>query len=170
MCIRDSIDALELSVQRASHAWLEGHAVDGAPVVPVVLVAEWLTRAACSFRPGLVVTALHDLKVLKGIRLDGFENGGDRFRIEAQALRGAATAELQMLLRDVTGRPRYSARAALHAMPALADGEAPLPVLDAWPGAARRRARTTSPAGPERTSDRPAATTRSRTPERVRWC
>ena len=130
------IDALELSVQRASHAWLEGHAVDGAPVVPVVLVAEWLTRAACSFRPGLVVTALHDLKVLKGIRLDGFENGGDRFRIEAQALRGAATAELQMLLRDVTGRPRYSARAALHAMPALADGEAPLPVLDAWPGAA----------------------------------
>ena len=90
------VDALEFSVQRASHGWLEGHAVDGAPVVPVVLVAEWLTRAARSFRPGLSLTALHDLKVLKGIRLDRFENGGDRFRIDAQPLRSDDATLLQM--------------------------------------------------------------------------
>ena len=128
------VDALELSVQRASHGWLEGHAVDGAPVVPVVLVAEWLARAACSFRPGLALIALHELKVLKGIRLDGFENGGDRFRIEAQPLRDATATLLQMTLRDESGRPRYSARAELQAQPAAAAAELPLLALEPWSG------------------------------------
>ncbi len=130
------VDALELSVQRASHGWLEGHAVDGAPVVPVVLVAEWLARAARSFRPGLALIALHDLKVLKGIRLDGFENGGDRFRIEAQALPGGVETLLQMSVRDSAGRPRYSARVELRPLAATAANDAPELALDAWSGAA----------------------------------
>ncbi len=130
------VDALEFSVQRASHGWLEGHAVDGAPVVPVVLVAEWLTRAARSFRPGLALTALHDLKVLKGIRLDRFENGGDRFRIDAQPLRSDDATLLQMTLRDEAGRPRYSARAELRLLPVQVGDDTPDLVLDAWTGVA----------------------------------
>ena len=79
------VDALELRVSEASHAWLAGHAVAGQPVVPLVLVAEWLARAVQGWRPGLKLVALHDLKVLKGIRLGHFGNGGDRLRIEGRA-------------------------------------------------------------------------------------
>jgi hypothetical protein len=128
------VGALELLVQRGSHGFLEGHAVNGQPVVPVVLVAEWLTRAARSLRPGLHVVAMHDLKVLKGIRLHGFENGGDRFRIEARVLPGSAGRQLQMMVRDAAGNPNYSARIVLGAEPAAAsDGLPPLQVDD-WTG------------------------------------
>jgi hypothetical protein len=135
------VDALEFSVQRTSHGWLEGHAVDGAPVVPVVLVAEWLTRAARSFRPGLSLTALHDLKVLKGIRLDRFENGGDRFRIDAQPLRSDDATLLQMTLRDEAGRPRYSARAELQVAACDRSNTSDAGRLRSTPGPAWRRIR-----------------------------
>jgi NAD(P)-dependent dehydrogenase (short-subunit alcohol dehydrogenase family)/acyl carrier protein len=129
------VDALELRVQRGSHAYLEGHAVDGMPVVPVVLVAEWLARAARSFRPGLALAALHELKVLKGIRLGGFENGGDLFRIEASPLQSPDATLLQMSVRDAAGRMRYSARAELRAIAAVSTQGLPSLALDAWPGA-----------------------------------
>ncbi len=129
------VDALELRVQRGSHAYLEGHAVDGMPVVPVVLVAEWLARAARSFRPGLELVALHELKVLNGIRLGGFENGGDLFRIEASPLQSSDATLLQMNVRDAAGRMRYSARAELRAIAAVSTQGLPNLALDAWPGA-----------------------------------
>jgi acyl carrier protein len=128
------VDALEFSVQRSSHGWLDGHAFEGVPVVPMVLVAEWLARAACSFRPGLALIALHDLKALKGIRLDRFENGGDRFRIEATPLHSVDATLLQMTLSDESGRPRYAARAELRVLPAAANDAAPAPTLAPWPG------------------------------------
>ena len=134
------IDALEVQVQRAGHAYLAGHAVNGEPVVPVVLVAEWLARAARSFRPGLTLIALHDLAVLKGIRLGGFEQGGDRFRIEArpapaETLLSKGTSELQLLLLDSASRPRYSARAELHAQAALPGRAQPKLSLSEYSGA-----------------------------------
>ena len=134
------IEALDVQVQRAGHAYLAGHAVNGEPVVPVVLVAEWLARAARSFRPGLTLIALHDLAVLKGIRLGGFEQGGDRFRIEArpapaETLLSKGTSELQLMLLDSTGRPRYSARAELHAQAALPARAQPHLSLSEWTGA-----------------------------------
>ncbi len=58
------VQELEVKVQRGSHGWLEGHSIKGTPVVPVVLAAEWLSRAARSFRPGLALAALLDAKVL----------------------------------------------------------------------------------------------------------
>ncbi len=133
------IEALEVQVQRAGHAYLAGHAVNGEPVVPVVLVAEWLARAARSFRPGLTLIALHDLAVLKGIRLGGFEHGGDRFRIEArpapaETLLSKGTSELQLMLLDFNGRPRYSARAELHVQAALPGTSAPKLTLDECSG------------------------------------
>ena len=113
------VDALELVVRRDSHGYLEGHALNGAPVVPVVLAAEWLTRAARSLRPGRHVQALLDLKVLKGIRLHGFENGGDRLRIEARPVPGSQGRELNLLIRSPGGTPHYSARVLLgDALPA----------------------------------------------------
>jgi hypothetical protein len=103
------VQELEISVARASHAYLEGHAINGQPVVPLVLAAEWLARAARSFRPGLPRAALHEVKVLKGIRLGGFENGGDRFTIQATPVDGDGV-QLQMAIRDSQGHLNYSAR------------------------------------------------------------
>ena len=105
------VDALELKVSEASHAFLAGHAVAGQPVVPLVLVAEWLARAAQSWRPGLKLVALHDLKVLRGIRLGHFGNGGDRLRIESRPQRDGLNLELRVF--GARGELHYSARAEL---------------------------------------------------------
>ena len=121
------VQELELKVQRGSHAWLEGHAIKGIPVVPVVLAAEWLSRAARSFRPGLALAALHDVKVLKGIRLGGFDNGGDRFVIQARPLAGERGTWLQLDVRGASGTHHYSARAELQ--PALETPQSDLPAL-----------------------------------------
>jgi acyl transferase domain-containing protein len=123
------VDALELRVDQASHAWLAGHAVAG---VPVVLVAEWLARAVKSWRPGLHLVALHDLKVLKGIRLGGFGNGGDRLRIEARPL-GARELALRVL--GARGELHYSARAELGDPPAMVARGLPDVALGDWSGA-----------------------------------
>lgn len=128
------VEALELMVRRDSHGYLEGHAVNGEPVVPVVLAAEWLTRAARSLRPGRHLQALLDLKVLKGIRLHGFENGGDRLRIEARPVPGSQGRELQLLIRGASNVPHYSARAVLGSARALPGADLPLPSMQQWSG------------------------------------
>jgi hypothetical protein len=126
--------ALEVSVARSSHAYLEGHAINGQPVLPLVLAAEWLTRAARSFRPGLPQAALHDIKVLKGIRLGGFENGGDRFTVHATPLPSARGAQLQMLIRDAHGHSNYSARVELLPEADLASPAPAAITLEPWRG------------------------------------
>lgn len=128
------VQSVELVVSRASHAFLEGHAVKGTPVVPVVLVAEWMARAARSFRPGLALASLHEIKVLKGIRLAGFENGGDRCRIEATPLASERGVQLLMTVRDARGALNYSARAELLPEPPKARRETPGLALDKWSG------------------------------------
>ncbi len=128
------VDALELKVARRSHGYLAGHAINGTPVVPVVLAAEWFARAARGLRPGYSLAALHDLKVLKGIRLGGFDNGGDRFVIEARPLPGNGGRELQLDMRGAGGTHHYSARAELSREPATPGEASPHPPLDAWEG------------------------------------
>ena len=126
------VDALELRVSEASHAWLAGHAVAGQPVVPLVLVAEWLARAVQGWRPGLKLVALHDLKVLKGIRLGHFGNGGDRLRIEGRAQPDGRHIELHVL--GARGELHYSARAELGESAPVPQAQPELD-LGAWSGA-----------------------------------
>jgi NAD(P)-dependent dehydrogenase (short-subunit alcohol dehydrogenase family) len=128
------VEALELVVRRDSHGYLEGHALNGEPVVPVVLAAEWLTRAARSLRPGRHVQALLDLKVLKGIRLHGFENGGDRLRIEARPVPGSQGRELSLSIRSPGGTPHYSARVVLGDAPLAPGAPVEAPSLQPWSG------------------------------------
>jgi acyl transferase domain-containing protein len=125
------VEALELRVDQDSHGWLDGHQVAGLPVVPLALVAEWMARAVRGWRPGLSLRALHELKVLKGIRLGGFTNGGDRVRIEARVRPQDTQLELRILgHNDVL---HYSARAEFGA-PAASETRPQLQ-LEAWDGA-----------------------------------
>ncbi len=128
------VQELEVKVQRGSHGWLEGHSIKGTPVVPVVLAAEWLSRAARSFRPGLALAALHDIKVLKGIRLGGFDNGGDRFVIQARQTSGGPGTWLQLDVRGSAGTHHYSARAELRPELRAPESELPELPLGEWSG------------------------------------
>ena len=130
----ERVQELEITVARASHAYLEGHAINGQPVLPLVLAAEWLSRAARSFRPGLPQAALHEIKVLKGIRLGGFENGGDRLTIQATPLPSARGAQMSMLIIDSKGRTNYSARVELLPEPNRSDQPLDTLALEPWRG------------------------------------
>ncbi|MFO1496276.1 MAG: SDR family NAD(P)-dependent oxidoreductase [Lysobacterales bacterium] len=126
------VEALEFIVDAQRYGWLRGHAVAGVPVVPLVLVAEWLTRAAQSWRPGLKLRALHALKVLKGIRLVDLERPL-RLRIEGRLQPDGV--QIELALRGPRGELHYTARAELgDAAPPAAPEDAAL-ALDAWSGA-----------------------------------
>jgi acyl transferase domain-containing protein/acyl carrier protein len=128
------VHELELRVRRETHAYLEGHAIGGTPVVPVVLAAEWLSRGARCFRPGLSLVALHDLKVLKGIRLNSFDNGGDRFVIQGRQLQDSNGWMLLLELRGPGGTLHYSARAEMAAQDRAPKNGLPDLPLDVWVG------------------------------------
>ncbi len=49
---------------------LESHVLDGKPVVPFALIAEWLGHGALHENPGLILHGLDDIRILNGIRLD----------------------------------------------------------------------------------------------------
>ncbi len=105
--------ALDICVDRASHPYLQGHSIDGVPVVPVVLVVEWFARAARAYRPDLQLEGVHDLKVLKGIRLEHYNNGGDRFTLKLRQLSNGDGVILGLELLGADDKPRYAATAQL---------------------------------------------------------
>ena len=49
---------------------LESHILNGKPVVPFALITEWLGHGALHENPGLQLSGLDDIRILKGIRLD----------------------------------------------------------------------------------------------------
>ena len=65
---------LHLTVKKVidvdGHPILGAHVLDGNPVVPVALMAEWLGHGALHGNPGLMLHGLDDLRVLSGIKMD----------------------------------------------------------------------------------------------------
>jgi acyl transferase domain-containing protein len=49
---------------------LQAHRLDGRPVVPLALMAEWLAHGALHANPGLSLYGIDQLRLLKGIALD----------------------------------------------------------------------------------------------------
>jgi len=49
---------------------LRSHVLDGKPVVPLALIAEWLGNGALHHYPGMVLSGLDGLRLLNGIRMD----------------------------------------------------------------------------------------------------
>jgi hypothetical protein len=103
---------MELLVNAATYPFLRSHRIQGVPVVPVVGILEWFTRAARACRPDLRLTRFEDLTVVRGIRLDDFERTDHVF--ELRVLDSMDTGDPQTLafeLRHPDGHVHYTATA-----------------------------------------------------------
>ncbi len=77
---------------------LASHQIDGLPVVPFALMAEWFGDSALHANPGLVFAGLDDIRLLKGIRL---ENGTKTIRLmAAKPRRKGGAFEVEMEIRN----------------------------------------------------------------------
>jgi hypothetical protein len=105
----DAVERFEVLVNSSTYPQLAGHRIVGAPVVPAVLVIEWFLRAAAACFPEMPVRACRDLRVLRGIPVEGYEQRGQRLIVQARVLESApGAARLELSLLDESARPRYA--------------------------------------------------------------
>ena len=123
---------VEVSVNQASHPYLADHCLAGVPVVPMVLAVEWFLRAASACRPDLVLAAVKQVKVLRGIKLENFAGAGDRFVVSARLLSNGSGAEIGVELRGKNNVLHYSATVGMTEAAVAAPASAAKPKLDAW--------------------------------------
>lgn len=120
-----------IRVDRLSSPQLADHAVDGTPVVPVVLVLEWFARLADAHDPELRLARLTDLRVLAGLVVEGFDTGG-HLDLVTRVTTSTVTETgrtLGLELTDAsTGRVHYRCNAELTAESLIP------PTMDAEPG------------------------------------
>ncbi len=76
--------AFERKLDIDSHPFLRSHVIDGHPVLPMAMMAEWLGHAALHGNPGLMLHGLDDLRVLKGVVLS---NGPRDMQVAASRAR-----------------------------------------------------------------------------------
>ncbi|MEM7354355.1 MAG: SDR family NAD(P)-dependent oxidoreductase, partial [Acidobacteriota bacterium] len=107
--LEDHTVEMDAFVSRNSHSFLDSHVIGGTAVFPVVLALEWFHRLARAHRRDLEVTVCRDLKVLRGIRLEGFGEAIEGFRLRSRQLTNGSGCELALELHDAEGHPRYSA-------------------------------------------------------------
>jgi len=108
---KDRVLELEIQLSQDTHAYLAGHSLNEAVVVPVVLVIEWFSRVAKTFRTDMHLESIKGLKVLKGIRLADFEGNGDRFILRCNQLSNGQGVLLNLELRSASGTLHYRAQA-----------------------------------------------------------
>jgi len=63
--------AFERRLDLEGHRFLRSHVLDGRPVLPAAMMMEWLAHAALHANPGLHLQGLDELRVLKGVVLNG---------------------------------------------------------------------------------------------------
>jgi NAD(P)-dependent dehydrogenase (short-subunit alcohol dehydrogenase family) len=63
--------AFERVLERSAHPILESHILDHRPVLPTVLILEWLAHGALHQNPGLLFHGCDDLRILHGVILEG---------------------------------------------------------------------------------------------------
>jgi acyl transferase domain-containing protein/NADP-dependent 3-hydroxy acid dehydrogenase YdfG len=103
----------DLVVGTETHPFLVDHSIQGSPVVPAMLAAEWCVRAGLAqglAPPGIEI---RDLRVLRGIRLT---RGVERLALETRPIEGGGLA---CQLRGEGGTLHYSATLAKVTGPAL---------------------------------------------------
>jgi NAD(P)-dependent dehydrogenase (short-subunit alcohol dehydrogenase family)/acyl carrier protein len=103
--------AFERVLHRADHPVLESHQLAGRPVVPVALLIEWLAHAALHHNPGLLFHGCDNLRIFRGIILEG---DAPTIRLgagKAQRRDGLLVAPVEVRSRQAHGREVLHARA-----------------------------------------------------------
>ena len=75
---------VDLWVHKSTHAYIKSHTIRDKAVVPMMMANEWCMRVAASLASDLeakIALGTRNLKVLKGILLENFEDCGDWLRI-----------------------------------------------------------------------------------------
>jgi hypothetical protein len=126
---------VEVMVHERSHPHLADHRIAGVPVVPMVVAVEWFLRAARACRPDLVLAAVKQVKVLRGIKLDGFSGAGDRFVVTAKQLANGDGASVGVELRGKGDVLHYSATVQMTQGAVAQPAIEPAPSLEQWAGA-----------------------------------
>ena len=125
--------SMDLLVNATSHPYLADHSIEGTPVLPVVLAIEGFARLAAATRPDLDLVGCREIQVLKGIRLEGFNNGGDGFTLTCRQLKNGDGALLEMELKGSDGTLHYRTLADMETRaPEPTTFEAPDLQLEAW--------------------------------------
>jgi NADP-dependent 3-hydroxy acid dehydrogenase YdfG len=129
-------------VSARSHPQLVDHALAGVPVVPAVLAALQLLAVARALRPAAGLDTIEDLRVLRGVPVQGFDDGGVVVQLHAEDLDGVvrvrATAP-EAEAASGAARPYYQARVVCAPTPAPfpslldAGGGGGLPLRNASP-------------------------------------
>ncbi len=105
--------AFERSVDVTSHPVLASHVLDGRPVVPVVLMLQWLAHGALHVHPGLRFHGFDAFRMLRGVPLD--DGAAARLRVHVGRLEpqadGTFAAAAELRSTDAHGRERVTARA-----------------------------------------------------------
>jgi NAD(P)-dependent dehydrogenase (short-subunit alcohol dehydrogenase family)/acyl carrier protein len=99
-------------LDRATHPVLESHVLDGRPVLPTVLILEWLAHGALHQNPGLHFHGCNDLRILHGVILDG--DVSPTLRVDAgkaSKREGLLIAPVELRSRTADGREVLHARA-----------------------------------------------------------
>ncbi|HEY3841214.1 MAG TPA: SDR family NAD(P)-dependent oxidoreductase, partial [Bryobacteraceae bacterium] len=78
----------DVLVNRHTYPFLDDHRIKAQPVVPVVLVIEWLYRLCESAWPEYRVVRCGDLRVIKGVELPLWNDGGNLLTISAKPTSG----------------------------------------------------------------------------------
>jgi acyl transferase domain-containing protein/NAD(P)-dependent dehydrogenase (short-subunit alcohol dehydrogenase family) len=95
-------EPLSLSIKREididRYPILESHILNGKPVVPFALITEFLGHGALHENPGLQLSGLDDIRLLKGIRLD---DGKKTIRLmTGKTRKNGANFEMDIEIRD----------------------------------------------------------------------
>jgi hypothetical protein len=126
--------AFERFLDLASHPVLESHILDGRPVLPTVLILEWLAHGALHQNPGLLFHGCNDLRILHGVILDG--DTTPTLRINAgKAIRreGFFVAPVELHGIRTGGRDVLHARAEIVLTSQLPTAPSPAPIQNSLP-------------------------------------
>ena len=107
--IPDQGVASRVFVHAENQPFLQSHRIQGKVVLPVVLVMEWFTRLAQSLRPDQKVLACENVRVLRGIPLERFDEQGHWLVVLAKVAPEHDNA-LNLMLLDEEGKPRFAGR------------------------------------------------------------
>jgi len=128
--------SLSLRVDAASHPYLADHRIAGMAVVPVALAIEWILRGALAARPDLPFASVREIKVLRPLKLEHFDCGGDLVHVRCRQVAGDGDrAEISAELRGRSDALHYRAAVDMVRWPPAAPATPSTPPLEAFDAA-----------------------------------